>query len=139
VLLAAGTSLFAACGSTSKPQVHQGKTSVQGDWQAFFSGATSADRKTALVQDGAAFAKVIDEQSKSPLAKSVAATVSKVIQNTPDKAVVTYSVTLGGKPVLTNVKGEAVLIGGVWKVGAQSFCELLTLEQVKPPVCSGVK
>jgi hypothetical protein len=48
---------------------------------------------------------------------------------------VRYSLDLGGKPVLTGQTGIAVLQGGKWKVGDQSFCALLALEQVKAPGC----
>jgi hypothetical protein len=111
-------------------------TKIAADWAAFFSGSTTASRKIALVQDGPSFAKVIESQSTSPLAKSVTAKISKVVVGSKDTATVQYSLSLGGKPALTNQKGEAVLQGGTWKVGAQSFCSLLALEQVKLPVCA---
>jgi hypothetical protein len=52
------------------------------------------------------------------------------------KATVIYSLTMGGTPVLSDLKGEAVLQNGTWKVGDQSFCALLSLEQAKAPGCS---
>ena len=106
------------------------------NWDAFFAGSTGANRKIALVQDGSSFAKVIKSQATSPIAKSVTAKVSKVVVDSKSTATVRYSLNLGGKPALTNQKGEAVLQGGTWKVGAQSFCSLLALEQVKLPICS---
>ncbi len=109
---------------------------IAADWEAFFSGSTTASRKIALVQDGSSFAKVIESQSSSPIAKSVTAKISKVVVDSKNTATVHYSLNLGGKPALTNQKGEAVLQSGTWKVGAQSFCSLLALEQVKLPVCS---
>jgi hypothetical protein len=127
VVLVAGSAYGASTSATAK---------IKADWEAFFLGSTSANRKIALVQDGSSFAKVIKSQSTSPLAKSVTANVSKVMVDSKDTATVRYSLNLGGKPALTNQKGEAVLQGGTWKVGAQSFCSLLALEQVKLPVCS---
>lgn len=127
VPLAAGPAYAASSSTTSK---------ITADWVAFFSGSTDANRKIALVQDGPSFAKVIKSQSTSPLAKSVTAKVSKVVVDSKDTATVRYSLSLGGKPALTNQQGEAVLQGGTWKVGAQSFCSLLALEQVKLAVCS---
>ncbi|MGC8627272.1 MAG: hypothetical protein ACP5VR_06885 [Acidimicrobiales bacterium] len=109
------------------------------DWQAFFSGRTPADRKVQLVQDGPQFAPVIKAQASSPLAKSTAAKVSKVtLARTAKTAVVVYSVTLGGKTALAGQKGEAVLLGGTWKVGAESFCTLLKLEGTAPPICKAL-
>jgi hypothetical protein len=109
---------------------------IAADWEAFFSGSTTASRKIALVQDGSSFAKIIESQSTSPIAKSVTAKISRVVVDSKNTATVRYSLNLGGKPALTNQKGEAVLQGGTWKVGARSFCSLLALEQVKLPVCS---
>lgn len=105
------------------------KAKIIADWQAFFSGKTSAKRKIQLVQDGNAFAQVIKQQAGSTMAQSVAAKVAKVVLNkSMTQAVVTYTITLGGSPALVNQKGTAVLQGGTWKVGAQSFCALLALE-----------
>lgn len=133
VLLLLATSLPLA----ASPAYAASTTSkIEADWVAFFSGSTDANRKIALVQDGPSFAKVIKSQSTSPLAQSASAKVSKVVVDSKDTATVRYTVNLGGKPALTNQKGEAVLEGGTWKVGAKSFCSLLALEQVKVPVCT---
>jgi hypothetical protein len=112
------------------------RAKIIADWEAFFSGATSASRKIALVQDGQSFAQVIKGQASSAMAKSVRATVSKVTLNSATKATVRYSLTMGGQPALSNQTGQSVLQKGTWKVGAQSFCALLTLEQTKVPICS---
>ena len=134
---------LAVCGAASaspKPAAASSgasaKAKIVADWEAFFSGTTSASRKIALVQDGKAFAKVIQGQAGSGMAKSVRATVSKVTLNSATKATVRYSLTMGGQPALSNQTGQAVLQSGTWKVGAQSFCALLALEQVKVSVCS---
>jgi hypothetical protein len=131
-------SLSVAAYGSSSPAKPSAQAQITTNWKAFFSGMTPASRKIALVQDGSSFAKVIEGQASSPMAKSVAATVSKVTLAASKKtATVVYSLTMGGKPALSNQKGEAVLQGGTWKVGAQSFCVLLKMEQVKVPVCSG--
>ena len=92
-------------------------------------------RKVALLQNGEDYAKVVAAQARSPIVKGVAAEVSNVTLTSATKATVTYSLTIGGKPVLADLKGEAVLQNGTWKVGDQSFCALLSLEQVKAPGC----
>ena len=134
---------LAVCGpslASPKPAAASSSTSAQAkiiaDWEAFFSGSTSASRKIALVQDGKSFANVIKGQAGSAMAKSVRAKVSKVTLNSATKATVRYSLTMGGQPALTNQVGHAVLENGTWKVGVQSFCALLALEQVKVPICS---
>ncbi len=108
---------------------------IKTDWIAFFAGSSAAKHKIALLQNGQSFAAIIDAQASSSLAKSVAAKVSAVTVTSATKAKVHYSLTLGGMPALTNQTGVAVLQGGTWKVGDQSYCGLLALEQVKTPAC----
>lgn len=109
---------------------------IKADWVAFFAGSTSAKHKIALLQNGPAFAAVINAQASSPLSKSVAAKVSAVTVTSATKAKVHYSLTLGGMPALSNQTGVAVLQAGTWKVGKKSFCDLLALEQTKAPACT---
>lgn len=98
------------------------------NWQAFFSASTPVSQRVGLLQDGSQFQQVISSQSGSGLAKQASAKVTKVTVTSPTQANVTYNVLLGGKTVLPNSKGTAVLENGTWKVGVQSFCGLLTLE-----------
>jgi hypothetical protein len=105
------------------------KAKVVADWKAFFSGKTAAKRKILLVQDGSAFAPVIRAQAGSVTSQAVTASVAKVTFNkTLTKATVVYTIDIAGKAALANQKGTAILQGGTWKVGAQSFCALLALE-----------
>jgi hypothetical protein len=104
-------------------------------WSEFFDGATPASRKAQLLQNGQTFAPVITALGSSPIAKSTKATVTKVTVESADKATVTYSITLGGQPALTNQTGTAVNVGGQWLVGDASFCQLLALQGSAPPMC----
>ena len=54
--------------------------------------------------------------------------MTAVTVESPAQAKVTYSILVGGTPALKNQPGVAVYQGGTWKVGDQSFCALLTLE-----------
>jgi hypothetical protein len=58
----------------------------------------------------------------------------------PTQAKVTYSILVGGTPELKNQPGIAVNQAGTWKVGDQSFCALLTLENSgkAPAVCARI-
>jgi hypothetical protein len=120
--------------SKSAPRLST-KAQITADWKTFFAGTTSSARKIALLQNGKSFTQVIDGQAGSAMAKSVTAKVSKVTLVSPSKATVLYSLELGGEPALSNVSGEAILQDRVWKVGDQSFCALLALEEVKVPAC----
>lgn len=132
----------ASASTKHTPTKHMGnsaksaKDEIIANWEAFFSGKTPAKRKIALVQDGGAFAKVIQGQSSDSLAKSSTTKVLSV-KVTGVKAAVTYTVYLAGQAALKGQKGEAFLLGGTWKVGAQSFCGLLSMEGTKLPVCTG--
>lgn len=134
---------FAACGSSPPPTTTttvnvqaQARAAIKANWIEFFSGKTSATKKIALVENGSQFSAIIRGQSSSSLAKSVTATVARVTLQSSTKATVRYSLSVGGQPALANQTGQAVLQGGVWKVGVKSFCSLLALEQVNTPACS---
>jgi hypothetical protein len=141
-LLAASLGV-AGCGGGAQKAAHKAhkatsspEATIKSDWQAFFSPKTPASKRVGLLQDGQSFASVIKAGEANPLAKSVAAKVSKVTLAPSGKsATVVYTVTLGGKPALSNEKGQAVLQNGTWKVGTSSFCALLKLESVTTPAC----
>lgn len=125
------TASVSSPGSGGSPESAQIATA----WSEFFDGATPAARKAQLLQNGQNFAPVITALGASPIAKSTKATVSKVTVESADKATVTYSITLGGQPALTNQTGTAVKVGGQWLVGDASFCQLLALQGSAPPMC----
>ena len=81
-----------------------------------------------LLQNGSAFASIIQAQAGSPLASSATSSVTAVTVESSTQAKVTYSILVGGTPALKNQPGVAVYQNGIWKVGDQSFCALLTLE-----------
>lgn len=138
---------LAACGSSSTssvsppPSAHSSPSStalITANWEAFFSGKTSAATKITLLQNGQAFAAIINAQSGSSMARSASAKVTKVTVTSPAQATVTYNILLGTTPALTDQSGLAVYQNGTWKVGDASFCALLALENggKAPSVCS---
>lgn len=133
-----GTSASAApsTGGSSAAAV----TAIKANWQAFFSAQTPASKKISLLQNGQTFASVIQAQNSSALASSATSTVSAVTLESPTQAKVTYSILVGGAPQLKDQPGVAVLQNGTWKVGDQSFCALLTLENngKAPSVCAKI-
>jgi hypothetical protein len=112
---------------------------IKTNWEAFFSGKTSAAQKIALLQNGQKFAQTINAQAGSSLSQSAGAQVTGVVVN-GNSAKVTYNITLAGKSALPNQVGTAVLVNGSWLVGDASFCSLLTLENAgtPPSVCKSV-
>ncbi len=103
------------------------RAQIKSNWEKFFSGATRAQEKVGLLQNGDQFQQAIQAQANSPLAKSAGASVTSVVVN-GSRASVNYDVTLGGQAALSGQRGEAVLESGTWKVSDASFCQLLALE-----------
>jgi hypothetical protein len=105
------------------------ESEIRANWTTFFNPKTPPAERISLLQDGQAFAPVIKAQVGSGLGSEVSATVSKVTVTKPAaQAAVDYSILLSGKPVLSDQPGTSVYQDGTWKVGASSFCGLLTLE-----------
>lgn len=132
---AAGTT--AAASSPGQAASGDATAQITANWEAFFSGKTSAAKKISLLENGQKFAPVINAQAGSGIATSAGAKVRTVVMNSPAKATVHYDVTLGGTTALANQTGTAVYQDGMWKVGDVSFCQLLTLENsgTPPSVC----
>ena len=121
---AAPPSAAPSAGVGSSAAVAQIKT----NWEAFFNPKTPVSKRVSLLQNGSAFASIIQSQASSPLASSATSSVTAVTVESPAKANVTYSILVGGTPALKDQPGVAVYQSGTWKVGDQSFCALLTLE-----------
>jgi hypothetical protein len=139
VLTIAAAILLAGCGGGKSSNGASAKAQIKSNWEEFFNGSTSTDRRVALLENGSRFASLLKTIDSFSLAKQVKATVSKVVLNGSDSATVTYSVTLSGQPVLHDTKGTAVRIGNVWKVGTASFCGLVKLEGASPKACSAAQ
>ena len=112
---------------------------IKANWVAFFNPKTPVAKRVSLLQNGSTFASIIKAQASSALASSATSSVSAVTVESPTQAKVTYSILVGGTAALKNQPGVAVKQGGVWKVGVQSFCALLTLENngKAPTACAG--
>jgi hypothetical protein len=112
---------------------------IKSNWVAFFNPKTPVSKRVSLLQNGSAFASIIKAQASSALASSATSSVNAVTVESATQAKVTYSILVGGSPALKNQPGVAVRQGGVWKVGDQSFCALLTLENngKAPTACAG--
>jgi hypothetical protein len=117
---------------TPAPSASGGSTAtvaqIKANWVAFFDPKTPVAKRVGLLQNGSAFASIIQSQASSSLAAAATSSVSAVTVESPSQAKVTYSILVSGTPALKNQPGVAVDQGGVWKVGDQSFCALLTLE-----------
>ena len=124
--------------SASPASTASAAAQIKANWEAFFSGATPAAKKIALLQNGQKYAAIIQAQAASSLAKSASAKVITVHMTSSAQATVTYDIYIGGKPALSNQTGTAVYQDGTWKVGDASFCQLLAFENggKAPAACS---
>jgi len=111
---------------------------IKTNWETFFNPKTPVTERVNLLQNGATFASIIQAQAGSPLASSATSSVTAVTVESPTQAKVTYSILVAGTPALKNQPGVSVYQNGTWKVGDQSFCALLTLENSgkAPSVCA---
>ena len=73
---------------------------------------------------------------RSPQAKKLSAKVLEATAKTSTHANVVYDLSLGGKPLLVHQTGVAVRVGGVWKVGEESFCKLAVLQGTTLAPCT---
>jgi hypothetical protein len=112
---------------------------ITANWESFFSGKTSAPTKISVLQNGQAYASVIDAQAGSALSKSASAKVLSVtVNSTGTQAAVKYTVYFGSAVALANQSGVAFDQNGTWVVGDATFCGLLAQENngKAPSVCS---
>jgi hypothetical protein len=123
------TSSAPATGGPSEPATGAGATAaIKANWVAFFNPKTPTARRIALLEHGDLFAAVIKGQAGSPLAALATARVDKVTLTGTEHAGVVYDILTGGQVALANQNGVAVYEDGIWKVGDESFCGLLKLE-----------
>ncbi|MBH0780720.1 hypothetical protein [Nocardia bovistercoris] len=101
----------------------------------FFAGSNPPEQRAALVQKGDVFLPVLQAQAGNPQAAGVSVSVSAVKLTDPNNADVTYSLLMGGNPVLPNQTGQAVKEGGTWKVSTTTFCALMALQGGSSPAC----
>jgi len=123
--------------ATSTGSAPAGATAaITTNWETFFNIKTSSAKRVTLLQDGSQFASIIKAQQDSPLAAGLTAKVKSISDVTSSQATVKYDLVVGGSKV--PMTGDAVYEDGTWKVGAATFCGLLTLEGLKkmPAACS---
>jgi hypothetical protein len=93
----------------------------------FFNAKTPIPQRLALLQDGSKFTSAIGAFNASPMAASITGEVATLKYSSATEAKVTYNLLAGGNPVARAIPGTAVLQNGVWKLGDDVFCGLLSL------------
>jgi hypothetical protein len=121
-----------AAGTPADPATRAAITTA---FQDFFDYQSTAKQSQDALQNGDLFTAVLNQQGTQSYAQKSAATVSSAKLISPDTAKVTFSVLVGGQPLLPDADGYAVRENGRWKVAATTFCNLLTLEGDKADAC----
>lgn len=132
----AATSSAAAAGGTSSAV-----SEITTNWNTFFNSSTPNAKRVALLQNGSQFSAAISSLSSTPLASGLTSKVDSVSVTSSTKAAVKYDLSALGQTVATGATGSSVLENGIWKVGDDVFCGLLTeaktfgLSVTVPSVC----
>jgi hypothetical protein len=144
--MATGSTAAMACSTAVAPTVSgSGPTDttstgklVAENFQKFFDPATSTATKLSLLQNGVAFAPVLQGFAGNPLASKATATVLTVDFTGAATASVTFNLCESGAPALPGSAGKSVLQGGVWKVADSTLCSLVKLNNggAAVPGCS---
>jgi hypothetical protein len=116
-----------AVASASSPDNAAAVAEITANWEKFFNASTSTSERSALLQNGGAFAAAISALSKLPLASGIAAKVTAVTVTSATTATVTYNIVSGSTSLLSGQKGTSVYQDGTWKVGDPSLCGLFKL------------
>jgi hypothetical protein len=125
----------AGSGRSGTPADAATRHAVSTAFSTFFSPTSTPAQSEVVLQHGSVFSKTLADEAKSTQAQHVTATVSAVSLTSADVAAVTFTLTSGGSPLVSNTSGYAVREGGSWKVAAQTFCSLLQLEGNAPAAC----
>ncbi|MFD4459148.1 hypothetical protein [Nocardia sp. NPDC058480] len=104
-------------------------------YTTFFNGKAPTNDRVALVEGGESFRSIFDGQAQNPQAQGTSVTVSAVKLTGATTADVTYSLLMGGNPVLPDQTGQAVKDGQDWKVAKATFCALQAIQGQTPATC----
>ncbi|WP_280367428.1 hypothetical protein [Nocardia wallacei] len=132
----ASSSTSAAATSSAAAQADPATTKAVTDvYTTFFAGTTPPQDKAAVVQNGDVFRPILDAQAANPQAQGTTVTVAAVKPVDADHADVTYTLLIGGNPMLPDQTGQAVREAGKWKVATATFCALLAIQGGTSPAC----
>jgi hypothetical protein len=109
---------------------------VEKVYSLFFSTATSFAKSMAVLQHGEELCPSLAAVNDTSYGKQkTSATVESVRLKNPNLASVKFTIRVAGQIVLPHADGYAVRENGDWKVAADTFCQLLTLEGHPPEEC----
>lgn len=135
----ATTSPGTPTGASGSPASAATRAAISKAYEALFGTKATLAQSVGSLQNGKSFKSTIVAESKKPAAKGSGAKVTAVSMRSPNVAKVTFTIYSNGKPALPNARGFAVRQGGRWRVAAQTFCQLLSLQNNAPQACNNPK
>lgn len=130
-----GSSAAVAPSGSGTPADAATKAAIAKAYATLFGTTATLSQAEAAVQHGGKFAAAIKKESQSSFAKKSGARVGTATLVSPNTAKVTFSVLVGGRPLLKDEPGYAIKEHGTWKVAAKTFCGLLKLNGAAPSAC----
>ncbi|WP_067862970.1 hypothetical protein [Nocardia shimofusensis] len=108
---------------------------IKATYATFFDSTKTPEERAAKVEQSEAFLPVLQAQAANPQSAGLGVEVSKVELVDATNAAVTYTLVMGGNPVLADQAGEAVKSGDQWLVAATTFCTLMALQGGTSSAC----
>lgn len=108
---------------------------IKATYATFFDSTKTPEERAAKVEQSEAFLPVLQAQAANPQSAGLGVQVSKVELVDDSNAAVTYTLVMGGNPVLADQAGEAVKKGDDWLVAATTFCTLMALQGGTSSAC----
>ena len=102
-------------------------------YEIVFSSETTFEEKEPLIDDPTGLEETVTQYQETGASMGGVALDAKSITINGDTADVTYDLLFGGNPTYPNLKGDAVLIDGTWKVTREMFCSLMSSARVGCP------
>ena len=105
-------------------------------YKTFFNPSKPLSTVARYLQHSDRFTAAIAAEAKQGAQQHLGVRVTKVVLLSPNSAAVTFDLLSARKMLLPDVPGNAVREGGVWKVAARTFCQLVQLAGKAPAACS---
>ncbi len=125
----AETTTTVADSGDSGPEVDE----IVAAYEIVFSSETSYEEKAPLLDDPTGLEETVAKYQKTGDSMGGVGLDAKSVTINGDTADVTYDLLFGGNPTYPNLKGDAVLIDGTWKVTREMFCSLMSSARVGCP------
>lgn len=134
---AAETTTSSAAATTTEAAAADPATveAIETTYATFFDSTKTPEERAAKVQQSEAFLPVLQAQAANPQSAGLGVEVSKIELVDESNAAVTYTLVMGGNPVLADQAGEAVKENGEWLVAATTFCTLMALQGGTSSAC----